>query len=435
MSPSTLPYRLLRSLGVGGYAEVFEAETRADPAMPVAFKRPRRGIQLADARLRREIDVQSQLDHPSVMTIIEAAADRSWYVMPLAAGSLFKLREDGFLRGDNRTLAIEVIEQVGQGLLYAHDQGFLHRDVSPGNILGFATEMGHRWVVGDWGTVRRPLGETTAPLTGTGEGLGTAGFAAPETYDADAHTVDERADVYSLGRVVAWLLTGRRPAPNRPLLPEGDLRGWVIECTNLDPGRRPGSMAEALDRLRELTSQPTTSDRGRIQTLLEADDISTSDVKEALRIAARHPDDDEIWIDEVARMPLDAVRRLAREEPGLAAESAHAILRLTNWQVWGNRDFNYANTPLRWAHEVLRVILRDGHEGLAEDLAAASFEREQDMDRWRQQGITIDWMRTLEEPEGRVVLRAVRRSRTHGYYEALGSGRILSRTLAAEFGK
>jgi serine/threonine protein kinase len=96
--PSTrLPYRLGRALGPGGYAEAFEAESRSTPGVRVAFKRPRPGIQLADARLRREIEVQLGLDHPNVMPVLDFADDRSWYVMPLAAGSLRKLFEDGQL--------------------------------------------------------------------------------------------------------------------------------------------------------------------------------------------------------------------------------------------------------------------------------------------------------------------------------------------------
>jgi serine/threonine-protein kinase len=279
------------------------------------------------------------------------------------------------------------------------------------------------------------LGETTSPLTASGEGLGTAGFSAPEVYDVDAHQVDERADVYSVGRIAAWLVTGRWPRPNHPLTPEGELRGWVLECTDLAPDRRPGSITEALERLKELTSEPTTSSRGAIQEILERTPLPLEDAADALRLALRHPDDTDIWIDEIARMPLETVRSLARTDPGLAVESAEMVLRHTEWSVWGHRDFNYANTPLRWVHEVLTVILRDGHEGLAEDLATKSFEREMDMDRWTQQGVTVRWMRTLEEPEGRIIRRAIMRSRTRDYYAAVAEARILSRTLAAEFGR
>jgi serine/threonine protein kinase len=273
-------------------------------------------------------------------------------------------------------------------------------------------------------------------LTDPGEGLGTAGFAAPETYDVDAHLVDERADVYSLGRVVAWLLTGRWPAPNRPLRPEGPLRGFIEECTDLDPSRRPATMIELRARLEELTSEPPTSARGQVQSLLETAGTNSESAVEALNIAIRHPEDDEIWIDEIARMPLDAVRELTRRTPEVAADAAATMLRHTDFQTWGHRDFNYANTPLRWAHEVLRVLTEEGQLGLAEDLAAIAFGREEGWDRWAQKRVTVDWLRSLEEPEGVVIRRAIRRSGARDYYASpLETGRILSRSLAAEFGR
>jgi serine/threonine protein kinase len=371
------------------------------------------------------------------MPVLDSDPERPWFVMPLADGSLKTLMDDRRVGVDASVVALAIIDQVSSGLEYAHGQGFLHRDISPGNILGYKqADGGFLWVVGDWGTVRRPLGETTTPLTDPGEGLGTAGFAAPETYDADAHLVDERADVYSLGRVVAWLLTGKWPAPNRPLRPEGPLRGFIEECTDLDPSRRPPTMVELRSRLEELTSEPPTSARGQVQALLETAGTNSESAIQALNIAIRHPESDEIWIEEIARLPLDAVRQFTRRTPGAAASAAETLLRHTDFQTWGDRDFDYANTPLRWAHEVLRVLTQEGQFGLAEDLASAAFDREKAWDRWAQKRVTVDWLRSLEEPEGAVIRRAIRRSGARDYYASqLETGRILSRSLASEFGR
>ncbi|MGH2973481.1 MAG: serine/threonine-protein kinase [Solirubrobacterales bacterium] len=437
MAPSPIPYRLGAQIGLGAYAEVFKATSRDSPANFVAFKRARPNQALASARLQREIDVQLTLDHPNVMPVLDADTNRAWFVMPLADGSLKKLLDEGTLGADTSTVTLDIIDQVSKGLEYAHHAGYLHRDISPGNILGYKQGNGSRvWVIGDWGTVRRPLGETTTPLTDPGEGLGTAGFAAPETYDVDAHLVDERADVYSLGRVAAWLLTGRWPAPNIPLRPEGPLRGFVEECTSLDPSRRPATMSELRSRLEELTSEPPTSDRGQVQSLLETAGADAVSAAAAMDLALRHAEDGEIWIDEIARMSLNAVRQWTRQTPEAAAVAAQTMLRHTDFQTWGHRDFNYANSPLRWVHEVLRVLTEDGHLGLAEDLASIAFEREEAWDRWAQKRITVDWLRSLEEPEGVAIRRAIRRSGTRDYYASpLQTGRILSHTLAAEFGR
>jgi serine/threonine protein kinase len=370
------------------------------------------------------------------MPVLDADQYSEWYTMPMAGGSLRRLWEAGQVPMSAQDAALDVLEQASRGLGYAHKEGYLHRDVTPGNILGYRSEGGlFVWVVGDWGMVRRPLGMTSRPLTG-GEGLGTAGFAAPETYEEDAHQVDERADVYGLGRVAAWLLTGRLPIPNVALRPDGQLRGFVDECTDLDRRRRPASMEEMRERLVELTSEPPMSPRGEVQALLESAATDPSTTDQVMGLALSHTENDEIWLDEVARIPLNNLREFAHTTPDDAAQAALLMLGHLDASTWGHRDFNYLNTPLRWVHEVLRVLTEDAHLGPAEDIAARAFDREQAWDRWRQKGITINWLRSLEEPEGVAMARAIRRSRTHDYYASdLADGPIRSRTLAAEFGR
>jgi eukaryotic-like serine/threonine-protein kinase len=282
------------------------------------------------------------------MPVLDADQYSEWYTMPMAGGSLRRLWEAGQVPMSAQDAALDVLEQASRGLGYAHKEGYLHRDVTPGNILGYRSEGGlFVWVVGDWGMVRRPLGMTSRPLTG-GEGLGTAGFAAPETYEEDAHQVDERADVYGLGRVAAWLLTGRLPIPNVALRPDGQLRGFVDECTDLDRRRRPASMEEMRERLVELTSEPPMSPRGEVQALLESAATDPSTTDQVMGLALSHTENDEIWLDEVARIPLNNLREFAHTTPDDAAQAALLMLGHLDASTWGHRDFNYLNTPLRW---------------------------------------------------------------------------------------
>jgi serine/threonine protein kinase len=88
MTPTKLPYRLAPApLGEGGFAQVFKAEPRDRPGGAVALKRARPG-NVAEARLQREIDVQSRFDHPHIMPILDADPQGAWFVMPLAEGNL-----------------------------------------------------------------------------------------------------------------------------------------------------------------------------------------------------------------------------------------------------------------------------------------------------------------------------------------------------------
>ena len=81
----SLPYRLGRSLGTGGYAQVFEAVPRAGAGPTVALKRGLRDTKEGIARLKREIQVQQALAHPNVMPVLDADIAEGWYTMPLAA--------------------------------------------------------------------------------------------------------------------------------------------------------------------------------------------------------------------------------------------------------------------------------------------------------------------------------------------------------------
>lgn len=437
MARRTNPYRLGRHVGRGGFADVYEAQAREGDGRDVAFKRPRDGVAHAVERLRREIGVQLRLDHPNVMPVLDVAEDQAWFVMPLATGSLLALLRDGRLDRDDLALAVEIVEQISRGLEHAHGLGFVHRDVSPGNILAIDEPMGsRRWVIADWGTVQRPPGETTNVLTGTGEGLGTGGFAAPETW-TDARNVDARADVYSLGRVVAWLLTRQWPAPNAALLPDGPLRGFVSECTAADRERRLPSMARLRDRLHELLRDPPTSVQGQVQALVEEADSGKSEVaRRAIEIASLYPQDHEIWWDELARLSTAAVTALTHEAPDLMGNAARTMLDQLDFDAWGRRNFDDMKLPLGWCHTVLCTLVDDGKFGLAEDVAVDMFEAEARCDRWPQKRVTIAWLRSLPEPAGAAMARAIRRSGARDYFApGLQEGRFASRTLAAEFGR
>ena len=97
-------------------------------------------------------------------------------------------------------------EHVARGLRALHERGLVHRDLKPENILLLGGEAGRRWVISDFGLVRRPIGETTGqPTVGF---WGTPDFAAPEAL-AGVHDLTAAADIFGFGRVIAWALTGK----------------------------------------------------------------------------------------------------------------------------------------------------------------------------------------------------------------------------------
>lgn len=234
-----------KPLGIGGQAEVFRARVKENNEF-VALKRVlARFHDDSVARLKREIQVQSSLRHPNVMPVLDYSTDYIWYTMPLASRTV----EDLPTPVDDETL-LKIVEDSAHGLYEAHQKGYIHRDVKPSNILLLDQEDNLRWVISDWGLVRRH-GQTTVTRTSPGQRFGTAGFGAPELW-VDAHSADAQADVYSLGRVVAWCKTGSIPSPNVPLIPDGKWKHFVQKTTATDNNQRVQDMLGLLLLLEEI---------------------------------------------------------------------------------------------------------------------------------------------------------------------------------------
>lgn len=239
-------------VGRGGQAEVFKARDKRTGAIVALKKLTDRGDQDSVARMRREITVQSSIVHPNVMPVLESSHQYIWYAMPLAICSLGTMNTPL----DDQTL-LEAIEDSSKGLLAAHQEGYVHRDITPSNILQIEAGGQIHWVVSDWGLVRAH-GQTTLARTIPGQLFGTAGFAAPELW-TDAHGADERADVYGLGRVAIWCLTGNTLLPNVSVEVQGIWHDFVRATTMLDAGQRPRDMHAVLRLLAEIKKTLATS--------------------------------------------------------------------------------------------------------------------------------------------------------------------------------
>ena len=223
-------------IAVGGQGEIFAA-TRKSDGTTIALKRVKDTHPDSIARMKREIQTQLSIGSSGTMPILSYDSDDwHWYAMPLA---------EAVLGAEEPPLADDMIEEVVRGvsesLADAHKKGFTHRDVNPGNIFRY----NGRWVLGDWGCVRLPHGATTMIRTRTGMFEGTAGYAPPEVYESP-HSLDQRADIYGLGRVIAWMVSGKHPTPNRPLVPDGKWRYIVHAATQENRADRPNCIADLL---------------------------------------------------------------------------------------------------------------------------------------------------------------------------------------------
>jgi serine/threonine-protein kinase len=209
------PYVVLERLGQGGMGQVLKARHR-HMARIVALKLMRTE-KLDDGRLARflrEMELIARLDHPNVVHAYDAgrAGKRFFLAMEFVAGRDLSriVREVGPLPVHQ---ACEYARQAALGLQHAHEQGLVHRDVKPSNLL--LDERKGLVKVSDFGLARLGVvwqGGEQAGLTRQGVVLGTADYVAPEQV-VESRAADVRADLYSLGCTLYYLLTGQPPFP------------------------------------------------------------------------------------------------------------------------------------------------------------------------------------------------------------------------------
>jgi serine/threonine protein kinase len=305
-------------LGHSTHAVVWRAVNKMTGDV-VALKSVRGRSTDAIARMAREIEVGQRmgLDN-SVMPVLDAAPDSTWFTMPLAVGDAEALWPH--LGPDVELLRI--LDALSDGLGAAHAAGYVHRDIKPSNVLMLPTGQ---WAVADWGLVRRPRGETSHPArTETGIPFGTFGFAAPELSE-NAHDVTQAVDIYSVGQFIGWARTGRHPRANLPLLPDDEpWRTIVRHATLFEPEDRPVSVDEIRASLRTLGYQLDPAER-QAQELLRQAILGVGDAGKALiSLAVTEGASDKV-LPLAARLAPDATRAAVLGAPASAALLARRL--------------------------------------------------------------------------------------------------------------
>jgi eukaryotic-like serine/threonine-protein kinase len=263
-------YRLIHELGRGGMGTVFEAWQEslgrrvAIKVLPTSMLQDDRGRQ----RFLREAKAIARLHHPHIASIHEVGEEAGvlYYVMDLVDGTsldqLVTQERISATGGERACWVARMGLQAARVLAYAHDEGVLHRDVKPANLL--LDQDGVLWLT-DFGLAK--LIDETA-LTATGEWLGTLRYLAPECLRGETSV---RSDIYSLGLTLYELLVGAPafpetdrpvlirhildsvPAPPRkcdPTIP-ADLETIVLKASAQEPNDRyatGGELAEDLER-------------------------------------------------------------------------------------------------------------------------------------------------------------------------------------------
>jgi serine/threonine protein kinase len=178
----------------GGQAFVYFS-TDPDSGERVAIKiaRPTEWSRL---RMKKEIKAQQALDHPNVLPILAHDEGYGWYAAVRANGSL---DDFGPFPAARRSYLRVGLMGVASAVGHAHQEGYVHRDLSPGNVLVFPGG----WAVSDWGFVREPRTVGVVRMTQPLERFGTLDFMAPEMM-LDPSKAGPPADIFSIGCLASW---------------------------------------------------------------------------------------------------------------------------------------------------------------------------------------------------------------------------------------
>lgn len=298
-------YHILEQLGEGGMAIVYKAfDTRLEREVALKVIRTDKLAPATMARtikrFEREARALAQLSHPNIVPITDYGEQdgRPFLVMPYLTGGTLKAR----LRGQPIAWqeAVRLLAPVARALEHAHQHGIVHRDVKPSNIL--ITRDGQP-LLSDFGVAKVLEAEETLDLTGTGVGIGTPDYMAPE--QGLGHSMDPRVDVYALGVIFYEMLTGRRPyqadtpmaimlKKNTEPLPRpasfvpdlpGALENHLIKALARDPANRFQTMGEMAAALEGFT-------QGRLPTVVKPPPT----LEASLPFSARQPKNWMVWL-------------------------------------------------------------------------------------------------------------------------------------------
>ncbi len=269
---------VLELVGQGGMGAVYKArQKRLDRVVALKIITPELAGDPAFAeRFAREARALARLSHPNIVAVYDFGEVNGLYYFLMEYLDGVNLRQMMRAGQVKPAGALCIVPQVCAALQYAHDQGVVHRDVKPENIL---VDRQGRVKIADFGLAKL-LGQAVAAaaLTGTGQVMGTPHYMAPEQVEHPLE-VDHRADIYALGVVFYEMLTGQLPLgkfapPSRKAGVDPRLDEVVLRTLERDPGGRYQHASEVSSAVEEIAHTLPEE----IEALKQAFDLTTRDL-------------------------------------------------------------------------------------------------------------------------------------------------------------
>jgi serine/threonine protein kinase len=268
-------WKVVGDIGAGGQGDVFRVtDATGELAGEWALKRLRSKGRIG--RFRQEVEVLRRLRHDNIIKIVDArlaedgSDEASFLVMPIAQHGDLDARLPIYT--GHIDSIIEVSKQIAGALEHAHASNVIHRDVKPGNIL--FPEVGHKVWVSDFGL---SLDLTAERNTTDGEVVGPRFFTAPELEEGGAVNVTPAVDIYSLGQLIFYMMTGGKRFSRENVLdprhadifakgPRHELLRLLLSKMVAPPASRYGAMDIVIREMAQIENWEKTAASGLLDT-------------------------------------------------------------------------------------------------------------------------------------------------------------------------
>ena len=279
-------FELTEELGRGGMGVVYRAhQISLDREVALKMILPGRLSEPEHVeRFQQEAEAAAQLDHPGIISVYEVGkfAEQPFFCMQLVAGQT--IGELGQKQAFEQRQSAAMLLEVSEAIQYAHRRGVLHRDLKPSNIMVDGDGKTH---VTDFGLAKRFT--HGHDITQTGAILGTPAYMAPEQASGGRGSTGVHTDIYALGAILYFMVTGRPPfsaatpvdtvllvldqevTPPRVLNAriDRDLEMIILKCLQKPVDLRYRSAQQLADDLRAyLNNEPVSANKGRFSSII-----------------------------------------------------------------------------------------------------------------------------------------------------------------------
>ena len=286
-------YDYVTQIGEGYFSEVqkYESKTTGEHvAIKLLHKRHLSNKEYRSRFVQEVKLIRSLSPHPHIIDIVDDGHGdaRPWYAMVLADRNL-----DDMMSHHNNTLPLherlEIMDQILSALRHAHDRSIIHRDICPANVLFVREQDQLRVKMADFG-----LGKDAAALThftgSSSDRYGHLHYVAPEQYGR-LKDASNRSDLFSLGKLLNYVLTGRVPS----VYHECDFGNLIRASTSADPNNRPRDINDFISKY-EITKKLVSEDvKLTVRTVADLSDDPDIDWNVFHRVATEGKYDGHVW--------------------------------------------------------------------------------------------------------------------------------------------